>query len=151
MNKPEFRQPGDTSTKVLAFLGDQFQKRFSNIYYIFLCKNQPPLWSHPTSQVMIFTILNPHYLRMLSHTFQVSWPIGFWEDFPFYIPMKKFDTPTPQPHCGPTLLLRIMLWTNSHQHTLRMLNTYYSIFSQIVFENRFLKIKNNRFFLVISS
>lgn len=100
-----------------------------------------PLWRHPSLRTMVWQ--NGIYTTyMLSHKFQVSWRIGFWEDFSLYIPMKKFDIPPPL-HCGPTLLMRIMLWTNLNQHTLRMLNTYYSFSSQIVFERRFLKIKKN--------
>lgn len=75
-----------------------------------------------------------------SHTsFRFPGELVFERIFLFIFLWK--NSTSPPLHCGPTLLLRIMLLANLNQHTLRMLNTYYSFSSQIVFERRFLKIK----------
>ena len=49
----------------------KFLENFHKFLIISLCKRA---WS------LIFTTLNLHYLRMLSHKFQLSWPISFWEE-----------------------------------------------------------------------
>ena len=62
-----------------------FEKKiFKVLLYIFLCKTST-LHCGPTLPlgIMIFTTLNLHYQRILSHKFQLSWLISFWEEFFF--------------------------------------------------------------------
>lgn len=56
-------------------LGQIFKKIFLYIKNIFLCENcEPFLWLHHNlemAEIMIWTILNLHYLRMLPQKFQL--------------------------------------------------------------------------------
>lgn len=88
--------PKDASTLVSAFLADLFlRRRYLKIYSIYsYIKNSTLHCGHtPTQRVVIFTTLNLHYLRMLTHKFELFWPNCSWEEnlwkflkfFPYFL------------------------------------------------------------------
>ena len=66
LNKLKSTLTENVSTQVTAFLANQLQRRFLNLFYIFLCKNLTPHCALTLPPgIMICATLNLHYLRIL--------------------------------------------------------------------------------------